>query len=115
MIRRANKTIFNASLAFTRQNNQAIVTRFSLVFINNIAIAAREIKLVELLPRSRHHFIGLFAVEDRDETLQSCFPGSISSTNISMLIQLNFNNTRQVCMYKNNTKQLWHDTSPNIK
>lgn len=32
-----------------------------------------------------------------------------------MLYQLNFNNARQVSIYKNDTKQLWHDTALNIK
>ncbi|EFW12215.1 hypothetical protein SSYM_1552 [Serratia symbiotica str. Tucson] len=106
MIRLANKTIFNASLIFTRQNNLTIVTRFSLVFINDIAIATGEIKLVEFLPRSWYDFIRLFAVENRNKALKRRFSRSICSTNIGMLIQLNFNNTRQVSMYKNDTKQL---------
>ena len=83
--------------------------------INDIAITTGEIKLVEFLPCYRYHSIGLFTIEDRDEALKCCFPGSISSTNIGMLIKLNFNNTRQVSVYKNDTKQLWHDTSLNIK
>ncbi|EMG72207.1 hypothetical protein G207_00165 [Salmonella enterica subsp. enterica serovar Newport str. Shandong_3] len=82
MIRRANKTIFNTPLIFTRQNNQATVARFSLVFINDIAIAPGEIKLVELLPRSWYDFIGLFAVENRNKALKRRFSGSICPTNI---------------------------------
>ena len=73
MIRCANKTIFYATLTFTRQNNQTIVARFSLVFINDIAIATGEIKLVELLPRSWYDFIRLFAVENRNKALKRRF------------------------------------------